>query len=424
MSKYTIKKSHVFVDRLTPMVIACCLFILGILGTKGEMIKVQAKEGQEPENLYAQSAVLMDADSGRILFSKNGQQERAMASTTKIMTCILALEYGELEEKVMASANAASQPKVRLGVSQGEEFYLRDLLYSLMLESHNDSAVIIAESIGTSVEGFGDMMNKKAKELGCNNTYFITPNGLDAADEKGSHHTTAEDLARIMKYCITDSPKKDMFLEITRTSTYQFSNCQDIRSYSCTNHNAFLQMMEGALAGKTGFTGDAGYCYIGSLKRDNRTFIVALLACGWPNNKSYKWSDTKKLMNYGLENYEYQKVWQEINPGTIGVPGGIDIKDPFCNETAVSLEIPEADRNWSMLLGKEEQVEVEWKKESTIKAPVEKGQKVGEIQYILEGEPLRTFAITTQSDVKEKDLKWCMKTIFNIYLLKKGNPAV
>lgn len=411
-------------DRLIPMAIACCLFILGILGTKGGMLTVQAEEGQEPENLYAQSAVLMDADSGRILFAKNGQQERAMASTTKIMTCILALEYGELEEKVVASANAASQPKVRLGVSQGEEFYLRDLLYSLMLESHNDSAVIIAEGIGTSVAGFADMMNKKAKELGCNNTYFITPNGLDAADEKGSHHTTAEDLARIMKYCIVDSPKKDMFLEITRTSTYQFGNCQGIRSYSCTNHNAFLQMMEGALAGKTGFTGDAGYCYIGSLKRDDRTFIVALLACGWPNNKSYKWSDTKKLMNYGLENYQYQNVWKEIHPGTISVQGGIDRKKPFCNETAVSLEIPEADRNWSMLLGEGEEVEVEWKKEKAIKAPVEKGKKVGEIQYTLEGETLRTFAITIQSDVKKKDLKWYVKTIFHMYLSTKGSPAV
>lgn len=418
------KKSHVFIHRFTPIVIGCCMFILGLLGTKGGITKVQAEEGQEPENLYAQSAVLMDADSGRILFSKNGQQERAMASTTKIMTCIVALEYGELEEKVMASENAASQPKVRLGVRQGEEFYLRDLLYSLMLESHNDAAVMIAENIGTSVDGFADMMNKKAEELGCNNTYFITPNGLDAADEKGSHHTTAEDLARIMKYCIVESPKKDMFLEITRTPTYQFSNCQGIRSYSCVNHNAFLQMMEGALSGKTGFTGDAGYCYIGSLKRDKRTFIVALLACGWPNNKSYKWSDTKKLMNYGLENYQYQNVWQEINPGTISVKGGIDKKHPFRNEVAVSLEIPEADRGWSMLLGSREQVEVEWKKESEIKAPVEKGQKVGEIQYTLRGETLRTFAITIQSDVKEKDLKWYLKTIFNMYLLKKGSPAV
>ena len=94
--------------------------------------------------------------------------------------------------------------------------------------------------------------------LGCGNTYFITPNGLDAADENGSHHTTAEDLARIMKYCIMDSPQKEMFLEITRTPSYQFTDCSGKSTYSCTNHNAFLQMMDGALSGKTGFTGDEG----------------------------------------------------------------------------------------------------------------------------------------------------------------------
>ena len=166
---------------------------------------------QEPHDLYAQSAVLMDAKSGRILFEKNGGQKRAMASTTKIMTCILALEYGDLDDVVIASSNAVNQPKVRLGVVEGEKILLRDLLYSLMLESHNDAAVMIAEHIGGSVEGFADMMNQKAQSLGCKNTYFITPNGLDASDENGSHQTTAEELARIMKYCIQDSAQAKQF---------------------------------------------------------------------------------------------------------------------------------------------------------------------------------------------------------------------
>ena len=150
--------------------------------------------------LYAQSAVLMDADSGRILFAKNGQEERAMASTTKIMTCIMALENGDLSEEITVSAEAASQPAVRLGMREGQRFRLNDLLYSLMLESHNDSAVAVAECVGGTVEGFAAMMNRKAMELGCSDTYFITPNGLDAEDETGKHHTTAADLARIMKY--------------------------------------------------------------------------------------------------------------------------------------------------------------------------------------------------------------------------------
>ncbi|HIZ74244.1 MAG TPA: serine hydrolase, partial [Candidatus Mediterraneibacter stercoravium] len=145
------------------------------------MSEVSAEENMDEitaSELYARSAVLMDADSGRILFAKNGQEERAMASTTKIMTCILALEKGNLSDKVTVSDNAAAQPRVHLGMQSGQAFKLEDLLYSLMLESHNDSAVAIAEHIGGSVEGFASMMNQKAMELKCTDTYFITPNGL------------------------------------------------------------------------------------------------------------------------------------------------------------------------------------------------------------------------------------------------------
>ena len=185
---------------------------------------VQAKE--EPNDLYARSAVLMDAESGRVLFEKNGTEVRAMASTTKIMTCILALEQGSEDMVVTFSNNAGKQPKVHLGAAEGEQFYLGDLLYSLMLESHNDSAVAIAETISGDVTSFADRMNQKAKEIGCENTYFITPNGLDASDEKGTHSTTATDLARMMSYCIMDSPKKERFLEITQTAQHSFSNLE------------------------------------------------------------------------------------------------------------------------------------------------------------------------------------------------------
>ncbi|MGC4019725.1 MAG: D-alanyl-D-alanine carboxypeptidase family protein [Muricomes sp.] len=406
--------------RITAVFLICCVtFFTGLPGMNMQVPEVLAKT-EEPNNLYAQSAVLMDADSGRILFSKNGQQEKAMASTTKIMTCILALEYGGLDDKMTVSAYAASQPKVRLGVRQDQQFYLRDLLYSLMLESHNDSAVVIAENIGKSVEGFADMMNAKAKELGCLNTYFITPNGLDASDEKGSHHTTGEDLAKIMKYCIMDSPQKDMFLEITKTGSYQFSDCTGKNTYSCTNHNAFLQMMDGALSGKTGFTGDAGYCYVGALQRDGRTFIVTLLACGWPNNKSYKWADTKALMNYGLENYQYHNIWQEVDPGMLKVYNGIDSRSPFKTETQIPLEVMGQDKEWKMLLNENENVVMTWKKEDSTEAPVQKGQKVGEIQYTLNGEVLRTYDIAAGESIKEKTPDWYVKTIFKMYFRLKN----
>ncbi len=415
------KKGRQFVHKIRKQIsvflITCCIMVTGLLSYTSPLLEVRA-ETEEPANLYAQSAVLMDADSGRILFSKNGQQEKAMASTTKIMTCILALEYGRLDDKLTVSAYAASQPKVHLGASKGEEYFLRDLLYSLMLESHNDSAVIIAEHIGKSVEGFAEMMNAKAKELGCTSTYFITPNGLDASDENGKHRTTAEDLAKIMRYCIGDSPQSDMFLEITRTSSYQFTDCSGKRSFSCNNHNAFLQMMDGALSGKTGFTGDAGYCYVGALERDGKRFIVALLACGWPNNKSYKWSDTRTLMNYGLDHYQYQNIWQDVDPGTLKVVNGIDLQSPFEIDTEVSLVVSEEEKEWQMLLREDEAVEVKWEKDDMAEAPVTKGDKVGEVQYTLNGKLLKTFDITASASVSAKNLNWYFRTVWGMYFMK------
>ena len=224
------------------------LFVL-VLG-----IPVQA---EEPDELYAQSAVLMDAESGRVLFEKNGLDVKAMASTTKIMTCILALENADEKTEVTFSENAVRQPKVHLGASKGETFYLGDLLHSLMLESHNDSAVAIAEAVAGNVNKFANMMNRKAKDIGCENTYFITPNGLDAKDENGKHSTTAVDLARIMSYCIVKSSMRERFLEITAAPQYSFTNTDEKKTYSCSNHNSFLNMMDEAISGKTGFTSDA-----------------------------------------------------------------------------------------------------------------------------------------------------------------------
>ncbi|MFQ7307429.1 MAG: D-alanyl-D-alanine carboxypeptidase family protein [Mediterraneibacter sp.] len=368
--------------------------------------------------LYAQSAVLMDADSGRILFAKNGQEERAMASTTKIMTCILALENGDLSEEITVSAEAASQPAVRLGMREGQRFRLNDLLYSLMLESHNDSAVAVAECVGGTVEGFAAMMNRKAMELGCSDTYFITPNGLDAEDETGKHHTTAADLARIMKYCIMDSEKKDAFLEITRTESYQFSDCDVSGSYSCSNHNSFLHMMEGALSGKTGFTADAGYCYVGALRRDDRTFIVALLACGWPNNKGYKWSDTRKLMDYALENYQYREFGMEEETVSVVVENGT--AGGFPGADGVQIGASAETEPFRVLLKSGEEIDVEYDVPESVEAPVEKGQTLGTVIYSLNSGTLREYPLTADASVRKRDFSVCLSYIRDCFFLASG----
>ncbi len=364
----------------------------------------------EPKELYAQSAVLMDADSGRILFGKDEDKIRPMASTTKIMTCILALENLTEHQTAEVSKKAARQPQVRLGMREGEEYDIRDLLHSLMLESHNDSAVVIAEAVGGSVERFAQMMNQKAEELGCTNTHFVTPNGLDGEDEGGIHGTTAADLARIMKYCIMESPKKEEFLEITRAKDYTFMDVSGKRSFSCSNHNAFLTMMEGALSGKTGFTGKAGYCYVGALRRDERTFIVALLACGWPNNKGYKWKDTKKLMEYGIENYAYRDVHEEMGEAEIPVRDGVHPENEYVFEYSVPVGLRKEDKEDEIriLLRSDEKVTTEKKLETMLQAPVKAGEKAGEYIYSLDGEEIRRYDVITLESIERRNLYWCL----------------
>ena len=377
---------------------------------------VQAEEIQEPTGLYAQAAVLMDAESGRVLFNKNGEEVLANASTTKILTCILALEVGNLEDVVTASETAAAQPRVHLGMKEGEQFVLRDLLYSLMLESHNDSAVAIAEHIAGTTEEFANLMNQKAKEIGCKNTYFITPNGLDAVDEKGSHSTTATDLAKMMSYCIMESEQKDMFITITGTTNYSFSNIAGTRNFSCSNHNTFLTMMEGAFSGKTGFTGKAGYCYVGAVEQDGRTFVVALLACGWPNNKNYKWSDTKKLMEYGVENFSYRSVDEEIELKAISVKNGVPASDSIFHEAFVSLEVDYGTENdFSFLLRDDEKIEIETLYEEEITAPLRVGDSVGKIRYSLNGNILKEYQIIVVEHMEERSIVWVYEKIAEMY---------
>lgn len=395
-------------------------------------------------DLYARGAVLMDADSGRVLYGKEEDVALPMASTTKIMTCILALEHGNQEDEVEISSLAASQPQVRLGVTKGDSFYLKDLLYSLMLESHNDAAVAIAEHVGGSVEGFAEMMNDKAEEIGCSDTHFITPNGLDAVEmtdgREQRHSTTARDLALIMRYCIMTSPQKEAFLEITRTPAYGFANRQGSRSYNCVNHNAFLTMMDGALSGKTGFTGGAGYCYVGALRRGDRTFIVALLACGWPNHKTYKWVDTRKLMEYGLANYEYQNIYKEVDLKPVKVSGGIpDMEecDPYA-EVRAEVELREkggadtqkgeetgaeqagmnADGELKFLVSAEDEVRIDVTYAGEIQAPVKKGTKVGKVVYNLNDEAVKEYDLVLKKDIAEKDWKYMGRYVLQEFLMR------
>lgn len=364
-------------------------------------ISVRAQE--EPENLYARSAVLMDADTGRILYEKNGEEVLPMASTTKIMTLLVTLENADLEGTVTVSSYAASMPDVQLNIREGERYRLKDLCYSMMLESHNDAAAAIAEHVGGSVEGFASMMNQKARDLGCYHTYFITPNGLDAEDEQGVHSTTAEDLARIMRFCM----QNDTFLSITREPSWNFTDLDGTRSFTVNNKNAFLNMMEGALTGKTGFTNDAGYCYVGALEREGKRLIVALLACGWPGNRTWKWSDTQTLMNYGLDTYHHETIGEEmIRMEPAAVQDG----------RKESVELRADIGTVQMLLKEDDLFRIETDRPSELQAPVKAGEIVGTVAYYLNNEIVDIFPVYAAETVQKIDYWWCLNRILQKWI--------
>ena len=357
---------------LVALGICCTLFIL--IQNPAAAAETGQQEEKEKLSLNARAAVLMDADSGRIFYGKNETMVFPMASTTKIMTLIVALEHNEPDQIVMASAGASAMPEVRLGIHEGERYRMEDLYYAMMLESFNDAAMMIAEGTVGSVENFAELMNEKAISLGCTQTYFITPNGLDAADEKGVHSSTAEDMAKIMRYAIDNED----FLKITQTADYSFTDCDRKRSFEVHNKNVLLTMMDGVLSGKTGYTADAGYCYVCAVKKDDRTFIAALLGSGWPPHKGYKWSDVQTLLDYGDKNYRYQ---------TIDISKGVPDRQVHVMKGEHDFAAVRAKQtNYRFLLSSEDKVHVESVLPGQLEAPVEAGQSVGSIRIFVNGD--------------------------------------
>lgn len=240
-------------------------------------------------NLSSDCALLINANTGKVVYAKNENVRHANASTTKIMTCILALENCKLNEKVTFSPYAASIEPSKLYANAGEVFYLKDLLYSLMLPSHNDTAVAIAEHVSGSTAKFVNLMNKKAAAIGCTNTHFATPNGLDFGYD---HYTTASDLAKIARYAI----KRNMFRKLISTGYYSFSNLNTGRTYYIGTTNALLGNLPGVQGMKTGYTNKAGYCFVGlSYSQKGNTYISVVLG---GSSSASRWEDSRRLLTY------------------------------------------------------------------------------------------------------------------------------
>lgn len=379
---------------------------------QSEAAQAQGEGPPAPLELRARAAVLMDGDTGRILYGKNQDQTLPMASTTKIMTCILALENASLDDVVEVSSYAASMPDVQLNIREGEQYRLEDLLYSLMLESHNDTAAAIAEHVAGTREAFAGMMNQKARDIGCRDTFFITPNGLDAEDPDTGriHSTTAAELAGILRYCLFQSPEREGFLRVTRAPSHAFSDISGTRTFSCVNHNALLTTTKGAISGKTGFTSGAGYCYVGAVKKGEKTFIAALLGCGWPPHRTYKWEDMGRLLAFGDENYDFYELLKET-PELPPIP----VKNGIGSQTGLTVGYPEP-ASLKILMNQNEPVTIKKKVVKELTAPVAAGMAVGQVDYYVGEDLVASFPVTASETVGKWDLEFCVKTLLNGFL--------
>ena len=354
--------------------------------------------------LNARAAVIMDAESGEILYGKQENRKMPNASTTKILTCLYVLEHCDINKMAAVSKNAQIQPKVRLGVREGEKYKVKDLLYGLMLESYNDCAVVLAEYAAGSVEKFEKRVNEMARQIGVKQTHFVTPNGLDGTDQNGRHETTAKDLAEIMARCI----KNKQFLEITRTIQHTFTDGSGKRTFTCNNHNALLSTMQGAVSGKTGYTSKAGYCYVGAVKQKNITMTFSVLASGWPPHKTYKWTDVKKLVQYVTDNYEKREIIADTSQIK-----EIKVNDGLKQKVLLKTGNPKA----AFLIKKSDHIKIESILPFSIDAPVKKGQKVGEIRYLVNGKSQKNIPIYTNQDVKQKDYWYYFEKIIQRFTL-------
>jgi len=358
-------------------------------------------------SVEALGAILMDYDTGRVLWEKDARKPLAMASTTKIMTCIVALENGDLSDMVTITNRAAAAPNVQMHLQAGEEISLQDLLYAMMLQSSNDAAIAVAEHIGGTVEDFCAMMTEKARLVGAEDTVFETPNGLDG----DNHHSTAYDLAMIARYALHNAQFRDIIAIPHHTA-------QSSRTtYAIINKNRLLTEFHGADGIKTGFTGKAGHCFVGSAARDGLALISVVLGSGWgEHGKQQKWVDTKRLLEYGFASYAHTEILAENAPA-----GKLFIER--AKQDAVDIYYAEGVRA-PMTEAERETVVVKLHVPEMRLAPVERGETVGTAEIYIEGALYRAVDIRAGADVVRHDLKTSLEKVCKAFLGLATNEEI
>ena len=365
---------------LTVLLLAFCLWPAG--ASASDAFRVAAK-----------GAALIDADSGRVLFAQNADDRLPMASTTKVMTTLLALENANLDEKVTAGRNAAGVPGTSLYLAEGETLSMEHMLYGLMLRSGNDAAVAVAEHIAGSVSAFAEMMNARAAELGAN-AHFVNPHGLDAS----GHGISALGLALVMR----EAMKNERFRRITGTQRKIIPWVGNAYSRVLENKNRLLRTYAGATGGKTGYTGRAGRCLVFSAERDGLSLVGAVLNCP-------TWFDTATaLLDYGFENYRSESALaagQVVE--SLRVSGGTSETVDIVSEEPLRAAVPVGEKAF-----------VTYDLPERLVAPVQSGQPVGTARLLAGNQTLVQCRLVAATDVQRRDLRQSIIRLLRGWILR------
>ncbi len=347
-------------------------------------------QGKIPD-IQAQSGIVMDAETGRILYEKNAYVRRPMASTTKIMTAILAIEKGNLEDIVTVSQRAASVGGSDIGLKKGDRYTLWELLLGMMLNSGNDAAIAIAEHIGGTLENFVDMMNKRAAELGAFNTSFKSPHGLDAP----GHYSTAYDLAVITRHALKN-PTFSRIVAMTDASA---------RDKNFHNTNEMLHLYPGTDGVKTGYTGKAGRCLVTSATRNGMRLISVVLNCP---SRSARAKSSKTILDYAFENYRPHTLVESGEViGFVRVEKGITETIPL--KAAEEIRLPMTNDEIANLMKFSSLPE-------KLVAPVQANIPVGRLTFVVSGREIASTMVITAEQSMRKDFNYYLRRILSTWL--------
>ncbi|MCR2042647.1 D-alanyl-D-alanine carboxypeptidase family protein [Anaerosalibacter massiliensis] len=325
--------------------------------------------------INAESSILIDVKSGRILYTLNPNKKMPMASTTKIMTALVALENGDLDDKIKVEKDFVGIEGSSIYIYEEEKISLRDLLYGLMLRSGNDAAMVIADHIGGDVENFVNLMNDKAKEIGALNTNFTNPHGLE--DE--NHYTTAYDLGLISREAL----KHETFKEIVSSKSWTANRDKNNYFY---NKNKTLWQYDGGDGVKTGYTKRAGRCLVSSATKNGMQLVSVVL-----NDRDW-FNDCYKLLDYGFENYKPYFIYDKGQfIKNIEVENGNKEYLPIVTDSSCILPLKEEEK---------ERIKVTINLPENIEAAVNKGDIIGKISVYLDGELIYTSNLIAKEEIK------------------------